>query len=310
MSEDGRRLTFGSLLVETSNESKVLYPDSGITKGAVIDYYLKAAAYALPFARERLLTLHRFPDGLDREGFYQQSRPDYFPDYVEGAVTDRVGGGEVEHICVNNTAGLVYLANQGTLAFHTWLSRRDKPQHPDRLVIDLDPTEDDFGPVRDAARLTGDFLREMGLTPFVMTTGSRGLHVVVPLDRSADFETVRGFVSSAADALARHHPETLTVEQRKVKRKGRLYLDVMRNAYGQTGVMPYSLRAKPGAPVATPLAWDELGNSYLDARTYHIGNLFRRLGQITDPWADMQRHAVDIRVSARKLRQHRSQQME
>ena len=301
MSEESRKLSFGRLVVETSSEHKLLYPDDGITKGDVIEYYRNVAEHALPWGAERFLTLQRFPDGLDEDGFYQQSRADYFPDYVEGVTAGRVGGGEVEHIVVTNAAGLVYLANQGTLTFHAWLSRRDRLQHPDRMVIDLDPPDDDFAPVRDAARVTGDFLRDLGLTPYVMTTGSRGLHVVVPLDRSADFDAVRDFASRAADALAERHPDTLTAEQRKNKRKGRLYLDVMRNAYGQTAVMPYSLRAKPGAPVATPLAWDELGAGDLTARSYHIGNLFRRLGQIDDPWADMKRHASGIAAADKAL---------
>jgi len=294
MPEKGRKLTFGTLVVETSSEDKVLYPDAGITKRQVIEYYRRVAEYALPFVEDRFLTLQRFPGGLEEDGFYQQARADYFPDFVEGRCADRVGGGEVEHISVRNTAGLVYLANQNTLTFHAWLSRRDRLHHPDRMVIDLDPPDHDFGPVRDAARLAGELLRELGLTPYVMTTGSRGLHVVVPLDRSAGFDTVRDFAARVAGALATRHPDRLTVEQRKSRRKGRLYLDVMRNAYGQTAVIPYSLRAKPGAPVATPLDWDELGNGELDAQTYHIGNLFRRLGQIEAPWAQMKRHAAGI----------------
>lgn len=294
MSEEGRKLTFGALVVETSSEDKVLYPDAGITKRQVIEYYRRVADYALPFVENRFLTLQRFPGGLEEDGFYQQARDDYFPDFVEGQRADRVGGGEVEHISVKNAAGLVYLANQNTLTFHAWLSRRDRLHHPDRMVIDLDPPDHDFGPVRDAARLTGDFLRELGLRPYVMTTGSRGLHVVVPLDRSAGFDTVRDFAARVAGVLAARHADRLTAEQRKSKRRGRLYLDVMRNAYGQTAVMPYSLRARPGAPVATPLDWDELGGGEFDAQTWHIGNLFRRLGQVEAPWAHMKRHAAGI----------------
>ena len=301
MADETRKLSFGSLVVETSSEDKVLYPEDGITKGDVIEYYRKVAEYALPFGADRFLTLQRFPDGLAEDGFYQQARGDYFPDYVGGQRSERVGGGEVEHIWIRNAAGLVYLANQGTLTFHSWLSRRDRLRHPDRLVIDLDPPDHDFGPVRDGARLTAEFLRDLGLTPYVMTTGSRGLHVVVPLDRSADFDTARAFARRVADALAERHPDELTAEQRKNKRKGRLYVDVMRNAYGQTAVMPYSLRAKPGAPVATPLAWDELGSGDLDSRSWHIGNLFRRLGQVDDPWADMKRHAAGISKAADAL---------
>lgn len=247
MPDDGRRLSFGRLVVDTSKEDKVLYPDDAITKADVIEYYRKVARHALPYCTDRFLTLQRFPDGLDADGFYQQSRADYFPDYVEGVTTERVGGGDVEHIVVRNAAGLVYLANQGTLTFHTWLSRRARPGYPDRMVFDLDPPDDDFARVRNGARLTGDFLRQFGLTPYVMTTGSRGVHVVVPLDRSAEFDRVRAVASTVAEALEKRHPNTLTAEQRKNRRRGRLYLDVMRNAFGQTAVMPYSLRARCGA---------------------------------------------------------------
>jgi bifunctional non-homologous end joining protein LigD len=245
--------------------------------------------------------LQRFPDGLDGDGFFQQARADYFPDYIEGTAAARVEGGSLEHICVRNAAGLAYLANQGTLTFHGWLSRRDRPRHPDRLVIDLDPPDHDFAPVRAAARRTGDFLRELGLTPYLMSTGSRGLHVVVPLDRSATFDEARDFARRVAAALAARHPDALTDEQRKGKRRGRLYLDVMRNAYGQTAVLPYSLRARPGAPVATPLGWEELDRDGLDASSYGLGNLFRRLAQIDDPWANMARHAAGIAAASRRL---------
>ena len=301
MSEASRKLTFGRLVVETSNEDKIFYPASDITKGEVIEYYRKVAKYALPYAVDRFLTLQRFPDGLREHGFYQQSRADYFPDYVEAVVANRAGGGKLEHIVIRNAAGLVYLANQGTLTFHTWLSRRDRPHHPDRMVIDIDPPGHQFAPVRDAARFAGELLRELGLAPYVMTTGSRGLHVTVPLDRSADFDAVRDLALRAADVLAERHPDTLTAEQRKDKRKGRVYLDVLRNAYGQTAVMPYSLRAKPGAPVATPLGWDELAARDLGARSYDIGNLFRRLAHIEAPWADMKRHASGIAAASKTL---------
>ena len=227
MSEESRRLRFGRVAVETANEDKVLYPDDGITKGDVIEYYRNVARYALRCGAHRFLTLQRFPDGLGEDGFYQQSRADYFPAYVEGVTAERVGGGKVEHIVVRSAAGLVYLANQATLTFHAWLSRCDRPHHPDRMIIDLDPPGDDFAPVRDAARATGDFLRDLGLSPYLMTTGSRGLHVVVPLDRGADFDVVRNFAVRVAGALAERCPDTLTVEQRKNKRRGRLYLDVM-----------------------------------------------------------------------------------
>jgi len=297
-----RRLTFGRLVVETSHEDKVMFPGTGITKGQLIDYYRLVAAHALPLVRDRFLTLQRFPEGLDGDGFYQQSRADYFPAYVPGVHAERAGGGAIEHLYVRNAAGLAYLANQGTIAFHAWLSRRDRPSHPDRMIIDLDPPADDFEPVRSAARQSRELLNELGLTPYLMTTGSRGVHVVVPLNRDAEFDDVRAFARDVAETLAARHPDELTVEQRKNKRRGRLYVDVMRNAYGQTGVMPYSVRAKPGAPVATPLAWEELERSSLNARSYHLGNVFERLARIDDPWRGMGRHGAGIRRAAERLR--------
>lgn len=294
MSADSKRLSFGSDVVETSSEAKILYPEDGITKGQVIDYYRRIADFALPHARERFLTLQRFPDGIGEDGFFQQARPDYFPKFVPGVRAKRVTGGHIEHISITGPAGLVYLADQNTVTFHAWLSRHDRPNHPDRMVFDLDPSNDDFEIVRQSARWTRELLVEIGCTPFLMTTGSRGMHVIVPLDRSEEFDAVRAVAQNVARVLTARHPESLSVAQRREKREGRLYVDVMRNSFGQTAVMPYSLRARAGAPVATPLHWAELDNGDLHSRRYSIANLFRRFGQIDDPWADLARHASGI----------------
>lgn len=295
-------LRVGGRAVQLSNLDKILYPGDDISKWQVVDYYRRVAPHALPFARDRFLTLHRFPDGMGSEGFFQQAHADYFPGFVEGVSAPRVGGGELQHVVLSGAAGLVYLANQATLTFHGWLSRRDRPDHPDRLVIDLDPPDDDFKAVCEAALLCRSLLASIGLTGYVMTTGSRGLHVVCPLDRSGRFDTVRNVAMELAGTLAGREPDWLTTEQRKERRGDRIYLDVMRNAYGQTSVLPYSLRARPGAPVATPLHWKEVGSSRLEPRRYHLGNLFRRLGRIDDPWAGMARHAANIDVAARRLK--------
>jgi bifunctional non-homologous end joining protein LigD len=294
MSETPDKLQFGPHVVELSNSDKLFFPDAGITKGEVVEYYRRVAEVALPHIQGRPLTLQRFPDGIGEEGFFQQARSGHFPDYVGKVRAERVDGSEIDHVVVENTAALVYLADQAVIAFHTWLARQDRLHHPDRLIFDLDPPDGGFDAVRQGAHRVGELLRELGFTPYVMTTGSRGLHVLAPLDRSARFDAVRDFAQDAAALLARRYPDALTTEQRKDKREGRLYLDVMRNAYGQTAVMPYSLRAKPGAPAATPLDWDELGDGDLDAQTYNLRNLFRRLGQKDDPWADMRRHGKGI----------------
>lgn len=279
--------------IEISNLDKPLFPDAGITKGDLVDYYRRIADVMLPHIRGRPLTLHRFPDGIDSDGFYQQSAPDHFPDWIE-RVTLPKEGGEVDHMLCMDAATLVYLAGQACITPHAWLARASKPDHPDRLIFDLDPSSDDFSRVVAAARTIRGVLEDIGLTGFVMTTGSRGLHVMVPLDASADFETARDFARTVADIAAARQPDRLTTEQRKNQRAGRLYLDVMRNAYGQTGVAPYAVRAKPGAPVATPLEWDELDDAKLRADSHDLRNLFRRLGQKDDPWKGMHRHAVAI----------------
>lgn len=163
--------------------------------------------------------------------------------------------------------------------------------HPDKLIFDLDPPGNDFETVRFAAGWLREMLQEVGLVPFVMTTGSKGLHVVAPLDRSADFDEVRAFVRQLADELARREPERLTTETRKDQRQGRVFLDYLRNAYGQTGVAPYTVRAKPGAPVATPLDWAELADPRLHSQRYTLRNIFQRLGQKADPWQNIRDHA-------------------
>ncbi len=177
---------------------------------------------------------------------------------------------------------------------HGWLARDNNIKQPDRLIFDLDPPQGNFAPVKQAARRIKELMEELGMTPYVMTTGSRGLHVATPIKASREFDDIREYARAMAQHLATCYPEQLTVEQRKDRRKGRLYLDVMRNSYAQTTVLPYTVRARPTAPVATPISWEELDNSELHSQTYTIRNIFRRLGQRNDPWQRMDRHAVDV----------------
>jgi bifunctional non-homologous end joining protein LigD len=200
----------------------------------------------------------------------------------------------------------VYLANQAAITLHGWLSRLPEPERPDRLIFDLDPPDEDFEPVRKAADQVRGLMEVVGLSPHVMTTGSRGLHVVAPIRPEHPFDHVREFAAEMAGALAHAHSGQLTTEQRRDKRGGRLYLDVMRNAYGQTAVLPYSVRARPGAPVATPLDWDELTRTEIGPRSYTLENVLRRLGQKPDPWADIARHAAGIDRAWKVLREERA----
>jgi len=286
--------------IELSNLDKVLFPKSGLTKGDLVEYYRGIANVALPHYRDRPLTMQRFPDGLAEEGFFQKQVPDHFPDWIDRVELDKQDG-TVTYLVADSAATLVYLANQGCITPHLSLARRDKPDNPDRLIFDLDPSDNDFAKVREAAKRLKSLLDELELASFVQTTGSRGLHVVVPLDRAGDFDTTRDFARALVECLSARHPDALTVEQRKVKREDRVFLDYLRNAYGQTAVAPYAVRPIEGAPVATPLRWDEVKAADLDARSYSIDNIFRRLAQIGDPWSGMARTACSVAAARRRL---------
>lgn len=280
--------------IELSNLDKVLFPESGLTKGDLVDYYRRIAEVALPYYRERPLTMHRFPDGIGEEGFFQKDIPDHFPDWIDRAELKKQNG-TVTYVIANNAATLVYLADQGMITPHLGLSQTDEIDTPDRMIFDLDPPDDDFAKVQAAARWLRELLEVLEINAFVQTTGSRGLHVVVPLDRSAGFDAIRDCAGRLADVLAGQHPEELTVEQRKAKRGDRIFLDIARNAYGQTAVAPYGVRARAGAPVATPLDWDEALAHDMSPRKYTIANVFRRLGAKNDPWAKISKAAINAR---------------
>jgi bifunctional non-homologous end joining protein LigD len=289
--------------VELSNRGKIFFPGDKITKGELLDYYMENAEKIVPHLKDRPLTMHRYPDGIEGKNFFQKQASDYFPDWIETINIAKREGGSVDYVICNDAASMLYIVNQSSITLHIWLSKRKKLDNPDRLIFDFDPPDTDFKPVRDAARATRKILKdEIGYDCFVMTTGSRGLHVLVALDGSADFDQVRDFAGFVARRVADRNPDDFTTEVRKEKRKGRLFLDTARNAFGQTAVAPYSVRALPGAPVATPLDWDELSNSKLTARTYNIKNIFRRLGQKKDPWKDLGRKAV----SAENMRDMRN----
>jgi bifunctional non-homologous end joining protein LigD len=243
----------------------------------------------LPYLRDRPVSMHRFPDGVDSGGFFHKDVPDHFPDWVR-RVRVRKAGGSVTHAVVSDAKTLVYLADQACITPHVWLSRSDRLDRPDRLVFDLDPSSDDFGAVRTAALALGDLLDELELPRFAMTTGSRGIHVWVPLRRRHGFDQVRAFARDVAAMLAARHPDLVTIEQRKQKRGRRVLIDVMRNAYAQTAVPPYAVRPRGQAPVAVPLRWKELSSSRLRPDRWTIREVFRRLGRQEDPWRGMGSH--------------------
>lgn len=279
-----------------------MFPSDGLTKADVADYYRQAAPAMLRHLAGRPVVMQRFPDGIDEYGFFHKDVPDYFPDWVERTSVAKREGGSLQHVVCSNAATLVYLANQGCITLHQWLSRTGALEKPDLLVIDLDPPEGEFVLAVRAAGLTRELLEELGLCPYVKTTGGKGLHVVVPLDAKLDYQQVRGFAAGVAEVLAVHDPDRLTTEFRVAKRRGRLYLDIGRNAYGQHVVAPYSLRPRQGAPVATPLDWEECSES-LDPRQFTPAAVLERLEQRGDPWSGMRRHARSLLGPCRRLQE-------
>lgn len=285
--------------VKITRPEKVLFPGEGISKGDLVRYYERIGGWMVPHLQGRPLSMQRFPDGIDHEGFFQKAAASYYPRWIATA-TMKKAGGTVKHVVCNDVATLVYLANQACVTLHPWLSRADRPEFPDEMIFDLDPSGDDFTSVISAAHAFQDLLDELSLPAYLKATGSRGLHVVVPLDRTADFETVRAFARGVAEIVVARDPARYTLEQRKNKRGSRVFLDINRNAYAQTAVSPYSVRVRPGAPIAVPLDWSELRRKSFRPDAITIGNIFDRL-KTKDPWKDFWAEPASLKRAQSKL---------
>lgn len=282
-------LKVGRRQIRITHEDRVVFPEAGLTKLDLARHYERAAPAMLPYVRDRPLALQAFPEGIEGDGFFLKAVPKYFPDWIKRATVPKKGG-TITHALAQDAATLVYLAGQNVVTVHTWLSRADKPHQPDRLTLDFDPSGGGFDEVRAAARAAGDRLRDLGLTPFAMSTGSRGVHVVCPLRRGPDFSEVHTFARALAEQMVQDDPEHLTLEWHKTDRGKRIYVDVNRIAYAQHAVAPYSIRPRPTAPVAVPLHWEELSDSKLRPDGWTVTNVGERL-EAGDPWDGMRRHA-------------------
>ena len=293
--------------IRVTHPERVVFADPAVTKAELVGYYARVAAVALPHLKGRPLMLQRVHGALAPTGpgsrdlgplFYQKEASPWFPDWID-RVTVPKRGGTVTHVVCDDAATLVYLANQGMITPHPWLSRADQIDRPDRIVFDLDPSVEDLDAVRSAARSMGELVREAGLEPHLMATGSRGFHVVVPIRRELDFPTVHAICAGLADVLARRQPDRLTTEFMKVERGDRVFIDYHRNTYAQTAVPAYAIRPKVGAPVATPLTWDELDDARPDG--WNVRTVIGRIERGPDPWAAFSRHARSIEHARRWL---------
>jgi bifunctional non-homologous end joining protein LigD len=269
--------------IEISSPDKVLFPDDGITKADLVEYYRRAGPLLVAHAEHRPLALHRFPDGIGAHGFFQKNASDWFPDWIPTVELEK-SDGTTRYVVLDRPATLVYLAGQGVITPHTLMARAEVPHRPVEVIIDLDPSTPDRGPVQAAARRLRELLEDRGHQPRVKSSGSRGLHVHIDVD-VPDFDAGHALAEEVCRQLVEEDPDTFTLAFRKADRGDRLLLDIARNRPGQHAVAPYAVRALPGAPVAAPLDWDEALSARWDPQRWTIRNLFRRLGQREDPWS-------------------------
>jgi bifunctional non-homologous end joining protein LigD len=300
MAAEAALVRIGRHEIGISRPEKVLFPEDGITKGDLIEYYARIAPRILPYLRNRPLTLERYPDGIHKQRIFQKEASSYFPKWIRRVTVKKVGG-TVSHVVCNDVATLVYLANQACVTPHIFLSRIDKLDVPDQMVFDLDPQGNDFELVRSTAGAFKKLLDTLELPAYLKTTGSRGLHVVVPLQRREGFDSVREFARELARIVVSQAPEERTMEQLKANRGGRVFIDTNRNAYAQLVAPAYAVRARRGAPVSVPLGWNELRKKNLRSDSLTIRTIFDRLDEVGDPWADFWRSAVSLTRVRQKL---------
>jgi bifunctional non-homologous end joining protein LigD len=263
-----RRRTAEDFGIQISSPERVIFPELGLTKKDLADYYATVEPLIMVDAADRPMTVIRCPGGRTGECFFQKHDKGTFGPHVKPIPIEEKDGHFEDYLYFDDIRGLLACVQMGTVEFHGWGSKVDKVEYPDRLVFDLDPDVGlDFNKVKAAAVRLKALLEDLGLKSFPLLSGGKGIHVVVPLDASKDWPTVKSFADRFSRAISEAEPETFTANIRKVQRKGRIFLDWLRNQRGATAVMPYSARAREGAPVAVPIAWEELD-------TYESGHHF------------------------------------
>lgn len=285
MAKDGDEIEIAG--VRLTSPDKVLYPEQSITKRQLAEYYLAVAEAMLPHVARRPITLVRCPTGRQRKCFYQRHAGSGVP--AELGEVDIPGFEESgAYLFIKDAPGLVALVQMGVLEVHPWGARVDKPDRPDRVIFDLDPGEGlGFADVAEAAHEVRAYLGDLGLASFAKTTGGKGVHVVVPVDRRYGYPQVKAFAKKVAESLAARTPTRYLTRISKAERRGRIFIDYLRNDATSTAVAAYSTRSRAGAPVATPVTWDELIPS-LDPAAFNVNTVPARLAKIGgDPWREM-----------------------
>jgi bifunctional non-homologous end joining protein LigD len=284
-----------------THPEKVLFPDDGITKGDLAGYYETIAPVILPHIKGRPITMERYPAGIGKKGFWQKDVSKGFPEWLERVEVPKKDG-VVHHPVITDERSLLWVTNQNTITQHVWISRVPDLYYPDICVFDLDPSTDDAAEVRGAAVGLRDLLGELGLPSWVKTSGSKGFHIVVPLDGTAKMGEVARFANTVGRVLVSLAPDHLTQEFAKVDRKGRIYIDTGRNGYSATFAAAYTVRAKPGAPVSAPCTWDEVERGTVHPGSFNLRNMPARIKKAGDIWADLLSKTPSLKRPIEKLK--------
>ncbi|MEY2934000.1 MAG: hypothetical protein RL033_4749 [Pseudomonadota bacterium] len=269
-----------------THPEKLLFPADGISKGELAAYYEAVAPLMLPHLSGRPVTMERFPAGIERKGFLQKNVASGAPDWLKRVEVPHKQG-NVQYALIDDQRSLTWLANQNCITPHVWTSRQPTLDRPDLCVFDLDPAREEPAELRSAALAVRDLLLELGLPSAVKTSGSKGFHIVVPLDGQAGFDTVWRFCQGVGALLARRHPEQLTQEFLKSERAGRILVDIGRNGPGATLAATYAVRARSGAPVSAPCTWPEIEAGTVHAQTFTLRTMGRRVEAVGDPWREL-----------------------
>ena len=284
-----------------THPEKVLFPDDGITKGDLAAYYESVAPVMLPHLRGRPVTMERYPAGIGKKGFWQKDVSKGFPEWLERVKVAKKDG-VVHHPVITDTRSLLWMTNQNTVTQHVWTSRLPHLSHPDLCVFDLDPSTDDAAAVRAAAIGVRDLLEELALPSWIKTSGSKGFHIVVPIDGKTPTATVARFADAVGTVLVSRAPDRLTQEFSKADRGGRIYVDTGRNGYSATFAAAYTVRAKRGAPVSAPCTWEEIERGDVNPGTFTLRNMPDRVAALGDVWADIRRRGRSLKQPMEKLR--------
>jgi bifunctional non-homologous end joining protein LigD len=289
--------------VTLSSPDRVLFPDDGITKGDLFEYYGKVGPAIVPHLRDRPFTMKRYPHGIDGEVFFQKQAPKHIPSWIptrQFRTLPREGGSRlVDFALVNSTEAVLFMVQNNCIDMNAWYSRVDKPDRPDFVLFDLDPPDDGFALAIEVAHLIHELLDELDLPGYVKTSGADGIHVVAPITRRSTFDQTYHFAEQASRLLERRHPGKVTTEWLKKKREGVL-VDHRQNGHGKTIASVYSVRPKPGAPVSTPLRWDEL-TAEVRPRDFGMAEALSRIERQGDLFAPVLEEPRPLAPAARKL---------